>query len=34
MVRTELEDRMLHDRLEGYRDYALRVHYRLLPGVW
>ena len=33
-VRTALEDRALQDRLDGYRDYAQRVRYRLLPGVW
>ncbi|MGK7874992.1 MAG: isoprenylcysteine carboxylmethyltransferase family protein [Xenococcaceae cyanobacterium] len=34
VIRTELEDRTLQDELEGYRDYARRVRYRLLPGVW
>ena len=34
VVRTALEDRFLQDELEGYRDYAKRVRYRLLPGVW
>jgi protein-S-isoprenylcysteine O-methyltransferase Ste14 len=34
VIRTELEDRTLQDQLEGYRDYARRVRYRLLPGVW
>jgi protein-S-isoprenylcysteine O-methyltransferase Ste14 len=34
VIRTELEDRTLQNRLEGYRDYARRVRYRLLPGVW
>lgn len=34
VLRTELEDRALQDRLQGYRDYARRVRYRLLPGVW
>jgi protein-S-isoprenylcysteine O-methyltransferase Ste14 len=34
VIRTELEDRTLQDQLEGYRDYARRVGYRLLPGVW
>ena len=32
--RTALEDRLLHDNLEGYRDYAARVRFRLVPGVW
>ena len=34
VIRTSLEDRTLQDELEGYRDYARRVRYRLLPGVW
>jgi protein-S-isoprenylcysteine O-methyltransferase Ste14 len=34
VVRTALEDRVLQDELDGYRDYARRVRYRLLPGVW
>jgi len=34
VARTALEDRMLHEELEGYREYAAQVHYRLLPGVW
>jgi len=34
IVRTVFEDRMLHDELAGYREYAARVRYRLLPGVW
>ena len=33
-VRTALEDRTLHQELGGYRDYAQRVRYRLLPGIW
>ncbi|NIS83457.1 MAG: isoprenylcysteine carboxylmethyltransferase family protein [Anaerolineales bacterium] len=34
VVRTKLEDRTLQDELEGYKDYARRVRYRLLPGIW
>lgn len=34
VVRTALEDKTLHDELDGYREYARRVRYRLLPGVW
>jgi len=34
VVRTALEDRTLHDELDGYGEYAQRVRYRLLPGVW
>jgi protein-S-isoprenylcysteine O-methyltransferase Ste14 len=34
IVRTILEDRTLQEELEGYREYALEVHYRLLPWIW
>jgi len=34
IVKTALEDRMLQAELEGYREYAQRVRYRLLPGIW
>jgi protein-S-isoprenylcysteine O-methyltransferase Ste14 len=34
VIRTNLEDKTLQDELTGYREYALRVRYRLLPGVW
>jgi len=34
IVRTALEDRALLDELDGYKEYAGRVRYRLLPGVW
>jgi protein-S-isoprenylcysteine O-methyltransferase Ste14 len=33
-VRTALEDRTLLRELPGYGDYAARVRYRLLPGMW
>jgi protein-S-isoprenylcysteine O-methyltransferase Ste14 len=34
ILRTALEDQALQKRLEGYRDYAARVRYRLVPGIW
>jgi protein-S-isoprenylcysteine O-methyltransferase Ste14 len=34
IVRTALEDRTLQKELSGYAQYADRVHYRLLPGIW
>ncbi len=34
IVRTVWEDRMLQNELPGYKEYAQRVRYRLLPGVW
>lgn len=32
--RTALEDRLLQQNLDGYADYAGRVQFRLVPGVW
>jgi len=32
--RTAMEDQFLQNELEGYRAYAARVRYRLLPGIW
>jgi protein-S-isoprenylcysteine O-methyltransferase Ste14 len=34
VIRTAAEDRLLHEQLDGYREYAARVRYRLFPGVW
>ncbi len=34
VIRTALEDRTLQDELPGYRDYARRVRYRLIPGIY
>ena len=34
ILRTHLEDRTLHEELAGYLEYAEKVRYRLLPGVW
>jgi protein-S-isoprenylcysteine O-methyltransferase Ste14 len=34
IVKTAAEDRMLREGLVGYREYAGRVRYRLLPGIW
>ncbi len=33
-IRTALEDRTLQAELPGYREYAARVRFRLIPGVW
>ncbi len=32
--RTAMEDRFLHEGLDGYSGYARRVRYRLVPGLW
>ncbi|WP_279246040.1 methyltransferase family protein [Candidatus Litorirhabdus singularis] len=34
VIRTVLEDQTLREELPGYRDYALRVPYRLIPGIY
>ena len=34
VIRTGLEDKTLQAELPGYREYAEKVRYRLVPGVW
>ena len=34
VVRTIWEDQTLREELAGYEEYAQRVRYRLIPGVW
>lgn len=34
VLRTALEDALLRRELPGYADYAARVRWRWLPGVW
>ena len=34
VIRTALEDRTLYAELPGYPEYAGRVRFRLLPGLW
>jgi len=34
LYRAVTEDRVLLAELPGYRDYARRVRWRLLPGLW
>jgi protein-S-isoprenylcysteine O-methyltransferase Ste14 len=34
VTRTALEDRALQAELPGYKEYATRTLYRLLPGIW
>jgi protein-S-isoprenylcysteine O-methyltransferase Ste14 len=34
LYRTVTEDRILQAELPGYCDYAGRVRWRLMPGVW
>lgn len=34
VFRTRMEDPLLHQSLPGYTEYAARVRYRLVPGIW
>ncbi len=34
IIRTSLEDRTLHEELDGYSEYARQVKHRLFPGIW
>ncbi|MFZ5810379.1 MAG: methyltransferase family protein [Chloroflexota bacterium] len=34
ILRTALEDRTLQSDLSGYQEYAQKVRYRLIPGLW
>jgi protein-S-isoprenylcysteine O-methyltransferase Ste14 len=34
VVRTSMEDATLQNELPGYREYAQKTHYRLMPGIW
>lgn len=34
LCRASLEDGYLHEHLDGYRQYAARVRWRLMPGLW
>jgi protein-S-isoprenylcysteine O-methyltransferase Ste14 len=34
VTRTVLEDQTLQEELPGYRDYARRIRYRLIPWIY
>ena len=34
VIRTILEDKTLINELPGYQDYASRVRYKFVPGIW
>ncbi|MCB1937306.1 MAG: isoprenylcysteine carboxylmethyltransferase family protein, partial [Nitrosomonas sp.] len=34
IIRTNFEDRTLHEELKGYPEYAKQTRYRLIPGIW
>lgn len=33
-IRTALEDKTLQAELPGYKEYARKTRYRLIPGIW
>jgi protein-S-isoprenylcysteine O-methyltransferase Ste14 len=34
ILRTRWEDRTLQAELPGYKEYAQRVRYKWIPGIW
>ena len=34
LIRTVLEEKTLHEELEGYNSYAEKVRYKIVPGIW
>jgi len=34
LTRTALEDKWLQERLPGYKEYAQRIRWRILPSIW
>lgn len=34
IFRTIREDKMLHEQLEGYKEYTQKTRYKLIPGIW
>jgi protein-S-isoprenylcysteine O-methyltransferase Ste14 len=34
VLRTSLEDKTLREELEGYKEYAESVRFKLIPGLW
>ena len=34
VIRTRLEDQALQEELRGYKEYASRVRYKLIPGIY
>jgi protein-S-isoprenylcysteine O-methyltransferase Ste14 len=34
VFRASHEDRVLHNELAGYAEYARRTRYRMVPGLW
>ena len=34
IFRIYYEDKKLHEQLEGYKEYAKKTRYKLIPGIW
>lgn len=34
IIRIYFEEKILHKELKGYKNYAKKTRYRLLPGIW
>jgi protein-S-isoprenylcysteine O-methyltransferase Ste14 len=34
ILRTSLEDKTLQEELPGYKEYAQKVRFKLIPDVW
>ena len=34
VLRTYMEDKTLHKELDGYKEYAKKVKYKIIPGIW
>ncbi|MGZ9223107.1 MAG: methyltransferase family protein, partial [Anaerolineales bacterium] len=34
VLRTALEDKTLQEELPGYKEFARKTRYRLIPGIW
>ena len=34
VIRTIREDKLLHEQLEGYKEYAQKTKYKMIPGIW
>lgn len=34
ILRTIRENKMLNEQLEGYKEYAQKTRYKLIPGIW
>ncbi|GAH64174.1 unnamed protein product, partial [marine sediment metagenome] len=34
IIRIVFEDKMLHEELEGYKEYAQKTKKKLIPFIW